>query len=184
MIRDSKGRSTVIDLTGKRFNRLTVIKFSGMRRHQAVWECLCTCGMTFLALGSSLRGGHARSCGCLTLEGKRNNKFRTHGMSHTPEFNCWRALQSRCYNPHNNRYYRYGARGIKVCARWRGKDGFANFFIDMGRKPTPKHSIDRFPNNDGDYEPGNCRWATNVQQWDNRRKKGGECQSSIRMESL
>ena len=85
---------------------------------------------------------------------------------HKQEGNSWRAMKMRCYNPKYRRYDLYGARGIKVCDRWLGRDGFTNFLNDMGKKPTPKHTIDRI-DVDGDYEPGNCRWATQEQQLHN-----------------
>lgn len=86
---------------------------------------------------------------------------------HASEFGSWCNMRSRCFNPKDKGYPAYGARGITVCARW--KHSFANFLEDMGPKPTPRHSIDRYPNNDGNYEPGNCRWATSKQQNRNRR---------------
>jgi hypothetical protein len=88
----------------------------------------------------------------------------------SPEFRTWSAMKGRCLNPNNGKYHRYGARGIKVCDRWLGLDGFVNFLADMGDKPSASHSIDRFPNRNGNYEPGNCRWATSKQQGENRDK--------------
>lgn len=88
----------------------------------------------------------------------------------TPEFQSWRSMKKRCYLPNCSEYFRYGGRGIEVCERWLGKDGYKNFLADMGERPSPTHSLDRI-NNDGNYEPSNCRWATKREQVANRRKK-------------
>jgi hypothetical protein len=90
----------------------------------------------------------------------------THGRSRTPEHVAWKGMKRRCHSPNNHRWEHYGGRGIEVCDRWR--DSFENFFADMGPRHSPRHSIDRI-DNDGDYEPGNCRWATQSQQMKNRR---------------
>lgn len=90
-----------------------------------------------------------------------------HGMSGSPEFKSWHGMLQRCYNETDREFKRYGGRGISVCPRW--KESFQNFFDDMGAKPSKGMSIDRYPNNDGNYEPGNCRWATPLQQAQNRR---------------
>lgn len=90
-----------------------------------------------------------------------------HGMSYTAEYRCWLAIKSRCLNPKCDSYARYGAIGVRICARWR--NSFENFFADVGRRPSPKHSIDRFPNRNGHYTPTNVRWATVLQQQNNRR---------------
>lgn len=88
----------------------------------------------------------------------------THGMRNTPEYSSWASIIQRCYNPNRGVFSHYGGRGIKVCERWLS---FANFFADMGPKPSPDHSIDRYPDQNGDYEPTNCRWATQKQQMRN-----------------
>lgn len=104
------------------------------------------------------------SCGCYALNvfGK---KYKTHGMSHTPEFKTWQGIMQRCYNHNNIRYENYGGRGIEVCKDWR--DSFEAFYRDMGNKPSSKHSIDRIDVN-GDYELSNCRWLSNLEQQSNK----------------
>lgn len=151
----------VIDMTGQRFSRLVVVRQSPLWRHGcAQWECLCDCGERVTVNGHTLRNGNTRSCGCL---------MRTHGESgpdRSPEYATWKGIKRRCSAPRCKDYKDYGGRGIRVCDRW--LNSFENFLADMGRKPSPKHSIDR-ADNDGNYEPGNCRWATPSEQSKNRR---------------
>ena len=163
------------DLTGLKFGRLTVRQFAGQDRHgNRLWLCDCACGGTVTVIKGSLSSGRTRSCGCLQREFivRRNT---THGLSDTPEYRAWRDMLSRCENP-NTRYYElYGGRGISVCDRWRGS--FEMFYADMGPRPSPRHSIDRI-DNDGDYEPGNCRWATWTEQNANKRPRYTACHES------
>lgn len=149
----------VFDLTGQAFGRLTVIGYAGKR----LWNCVCSCGATKAIGGHYLRSGTSRSCGCLARE-IAGNRYRRHGMKGTPEWECWQAMKQRCLNPKAQAYPRYGGRGIKVCGRWMT---FENFYADMGPRPSSEHSIDR-KDNDGDYEPSNCHWATKIDQNRNR----------------
>lgn len=131
-------------------------------------RCHCDCGSERTVDSKSLREGRTHSCGCIARE-----KATKHGHSAphvTPEYRSWTGMLDRCHNPKSKHYRSWGGRGIQVCERWRGPDGYANFYADMGPKPVdtfpsghPVYSIDRI-NNDGDYEPGNCRWATAKQQ--------------------
>ena len=153
-----------IDLTGKRFERLVVIKEVGQNKHKAVlWECLCDCGNTVVAIGGNLRVGCIKSCGCLKKEiiGSLN---RTHGMTRTPTYETWKHISTRCNNQNSKDYKDYGGRGINVCKRWLK---FENFLEDMGLKPEGL-SIDRIDNNLG-YFKENCRWASSLTQRRNQR---------------
>lgn len=157
------------NLTGQKFARLTVQSLAGKRSNHTggnyyFWNCHCDCGEVSIVPIAKLKNGHTKSCGCLQSEAASKSN-RTHGMTETSEYSIWCAMMKRCSNSKIAQWKHYGGRGIKVCERWKK---FENFISDMGLKPTPKHSIDRKDNN-GNYEPGNCRWATSGEQRRNSR---------------
>jgi len=160
--------SKIVDITGQRFGRLRVLKPIEQRYRRYYWLCQCDCGQETTVDGIKLRNGNTRSCGCFRNE-TTVSRTLTHGHSKrkgwTQEYRSWTKIFQRCYNPKCKNFHDYGGRGITVCERWLQ---FENFIADMGNKPTPKHSLDRI-NNDGNYEPGNCRWATHTEQMRNRR---------------
>jgi hypothetical protein len=155
----------VVDMAGRRFGRLIVLTLCSERSRwrKAIWACKCDCGAQCAVVGKELRSGRTRSCGCFRREVSRR-RMTTHGRSGTRAYRCWRAMLQRCFYSNGQAYSRYGGRGITVCERWLI---FENFYRDMG-DPLPGQSLDRI-DNDGNYEPSNCRWATASQQVLNRR---------------
>jgi hypothetical protein len=123
-------------------------------------KVVCDCGKVFEALEKNLKSGNTKGCGC---------RVSTHGLSKLPEYRIWKGIKQRCLNPRCSGYSHYGAKGITIDKVW--ESSFLAFYQDMGSRPSPQHSIDRYPNNQGNYEPGNCRWATPKQQRANQRPR-------------
>lgn len=160
-----------IDLTGQKFNRLTINKCVGKTRHgQSLWLCKCECGNKKIVTGNHLKNGHTKSCGCSRIG---NDNGLEHGHSKKGQvsktYNTWQQMIQRCTNPNHFAYKDYGGRGIAVCKRWQGRNGFINFLKDMGESPREK-SLDRMNNNKltNSYSL-NCRWSTRKEQANNRR---------------
>jgi hypothetical protein len=154
------------NINGQRFGRLTVIAQAPSTNNGVMWMCKCDCGTEKPVLGTSLRAGRTLSCGCYAKD-VNAARCHKHGLAwKTDEYGTWTAMRHRCSNSNSTNYHLYGARGIRVCDRW---DDFALFLQDMGPKPSKKHSIDRI-DNDGNYCPENCRWATAKQQSHNSRR--------------
>jgi hypothetical protein len=159
------------DITNQRFGRLVAIEATDKRvSGKVMWRCICDCGVETISNVQHLREGRRVSCGC-AREAGRQIKKKTPKHGHyvgdrpTAIYRIWSGMLTRCFNQKMPQYHNYGGRGITVCERWRQ---FENFLADMGERP-PGMTLDRYPDNDGNYEPGNCRWATMKEQSRNKR---------------
>lgn len=164
-------KSRIPEMIGNKFGMLLVIEPRQKHPGRTYILCLCDCGKYTMQNPSHVRLGRITSCGCGLII--RNLARATHKHSPrsgiTPEYRAWKAMKSRCTNSNIKHYSYYGGRGVRVCDEW--MDSFEEFFNHIGPRPSSKHSVDRYPNNDGNYEPGNVRWATKREQVLNRKKR-------------
>lgn len=158
-------------MVGKKYNRLTILSREPNNAHgQAMWLCKCDCGNVIVANGCNIRNNHTQSCGCLVSE-RTIARSTTHGKTNSKFMYSWQQMKQRCHNPNNHKYYLYGARGIAVCEEWRNSfEAFYNYVSKLPHFDEPGYSLDRI-NNNGNYEPGNVRWATALEQAHNKRRK-------------
>jgi len=154
-----------MNLSGDQFGRLTAIHVYETEKTGTYWRCFCECGNYKNVFIGHLRSGKIRSCGCLFGDIEHNGGVAKHGKARTPEHITWCAMRNRCLSPTTNGYERYGGIGVTICPEW---DDFSVFLNDMGKRPSKHHTLDRIDAT-GNYELGNCRWATPKEQSINKR---------------
>lgn len=160
-------RRTYIDMFGKKYGRLTVLEISGAdKKGRKILRCACDCGSEVNIMAYSIISGNTKSCGCFSAECILKGNNRKHGMCKTPEYKTWAGMIKRVENINGDDYKDYGGRGIKISKRWR--NDFQNFLKDMGKRPSPNHSIERI-NNNGNYSKHNCKWVDGHHQARNKR---------------